>query len=349
MNLPPAGSTEVLIEVTRGPEVESIHRGAVAVSDAQGRIVAFAGDPELPAFVRSAAKPFQAMSLFESEVMERAGLTDEELAIVISSHSGEPFHLRLVESVQRKTGVRADWLQCGVHPPFDPVARREMARAGVSATPMHNNCSGKHTGMLAVSLAIGGPIESYIDPDHPVQVGNRRRLAMLAGIPADAVGVAIDGCSAPAFRLPLGRFATAMARLTAAGAAGAVETAPGLAACWRAMVDHPDIIAGTRERLDTPLMSAAREAGLPLVAKAGAEGTYTIGVLTPDGPFGIALKVEDGGERGRNSVAIEALAQLGLLTESMTAAMRDYHRPRLRNFAGRDVGELRPRFTLRRR
>jgi L-asparaginase II len=289
------------------------------------------------------------MVLFETGVMEHAALTDEELAVVIASHSGEPFHLKLVESVQRKTGVRTEWLQCGVHPPFDPVARREMARAGISATPMHNNCSGKHTGMLAASLTIGAPIESYIDPEHPVQAGNRRRLAELAGLPAGAIGVGVDGCSAPAFRLPLARFATAMARLTAAGSAGAAEPAPGLAACWRAMVHHPEIIAGTRERLDTALMLAARGAGLPLVAKAGAEGTYTIGALTPDGPVGIALKIEDGGERGRNAVAIEVLAQLGLLTDSMGSALRDYHRPRLRNFAGRDVGDIRPRFDLRRR
>jgi L-asparaginase II len=335
--------------VIRGPEVESIHRGAVAVSDPSGRVVAYAGDPELPTFVRSAAKPFQAMALFESGVMERAGLTVGELAAVIASHSGEPFHLKLIESLQEKTKVRADWLQCGVQPPFDPVTRREMARAGVAPTQMHNNCSGKHSGMLAVSLALGAPVESYIDPEHPVQAGNRRRLAKLSGMAPEAIGVAIDGCSAPAFRLPLGRFATAIAKLTAAGTCGAAEEAPGLAACWRAMVEHPEGIAGTRERLDTTLMLAARAAGIPLIAKAGAEGTYTIGVLTPEGPVGIAVKVEDGGERGRNAVALEVLAQLGLLPEPVASAMKEFHRPRLRNFAGRDVGEVRPRFDLRRR
>jgi L-asparaginase II len=349
MSLPLEGSTEVLIEVTRGSVVESIHRGAVAVCDARGRVVAYAGDPELPTFVRSAAKPFQAMALFETGVMEHAGLTEEELAVVIASHSGEAFHLRLVESLQAKTGVDAAWLQCGVQPPFDPVTRREMTRAGTAPTQMHNNCSGKHSGMLAVSVAIGAPVETYIDPDHPVQQGNRRRLASLAGVTPGEVDVAVDGCSAPAFRLPLGRFAAAIARLTAAGAAGEREALPGLGACWHAMVDFPEVIAGTRERLDTTLMLAAREVGLPLIAKAGAEGTYTIGVLTKDGPVGIALKVEDGGERGRNAVAIETLAQLGLLDDSMAAAMRDYHRPKLRNFAGREVGEVRPRFDLRRR
>lgn len=349
MSQPLEGSTEVLIEVTRGSVVESIHRGAVAVCDAHGQVVAHAGDPELPTFVRSAAKPFQAMALFEAGVMERAGLTEEELAVVIASHSGEPFHLRLVESVQQKTGVDVEWLQCGVQPPFDPVTRREMTRSGAAPTQMHNNCSGKHSGMLAVSVAIGAPVGTYIDSEHPVQRGNRQRLATLAGIELGEVDVAIDGCSAPAFRLPLGRFATAIARLTAAGAAGEREPLPGLAACWHAMVDYPEVIAGTRERLDTALMLAAKNAGLPLIAKAGAEGTYTIGVLTKDGPLGIALKVEDGGERGRNAVAIEVLAQLGLLDDSMAAAMREYHRPRLRNFAGREVGEVRPRFDLRRR
>lgn len=340
-------STELLVEVIRGPEVESIHRGALAVADPRGRIVASCGDPNLPAFVRSAAKPFQAMALHETGAVERFRVTEEELAIVIASHSGEPFHLDLVRSLQDRSGVREEWLRCGPQAPFDPPTRAAMRRAGDAPTPMHNNCSGKHTGMLAAARLLGAPVDSYLDPSHPVQTGNRRRLALLSDMDPDAIGLGVDGCSAPAFRMPLARFATAYARLAAAGVAGGAEILPGLRAAWDAMVHYPAVIAGTRERLDTALMLAARDSGIPLVAKAGAEGTYAIGVLTSEGPLGIALKIEDGSERARNAVALETLAQLGVLPEPMAAAVRDYHTPAILSLAGAPVGSVRPAFRLR--
>lgn len=341
-----ASSTELLVEVTRGPEVESIHRGALAVVDPQGRVVASCGDPDLATFVRSASKPFQAMVLHETGAIDRFRVSEEELAIVIASHSGEAFHLDLVRSLQGRSGVREEWLQCGPQVPFDPPTRSAMRRAGEAPTPMHNNCSGKHTGMLAASLVLGAPVDLYLDPAHPVQEWNRRCLAILSDMEPESIGIGVDGCSAPAFRLSLARFATAYARLTAAGTAGYDEPLPGLRAAWDAMVHYPAIIAGTRERLDTALMLAARTAGIPLVAKAGAEGTYAIGVLAPDRPLGIALKIEDGGERARNAVALEALAQLGLLPESMAGALREYHSPAVLSLAGAPVGRIRPAFRL---
>lgn len=340
-------STVPLVEVTRGTEVESIHRGAVAVADPSGRVVAAIGNPELATFVRSAAKPFQALALFESEAVARFGIPPDELAIVIASHSGEDFHIRLVESLMRRTEVDPGWLRCGVHAPFDPVTRADLVRRGEAPTTLHNNCTGKHTGMLAAALALREPTDNYLDPAHPVQVINLRLLATLSDLPADAIGIGIDGCSAPAFQLPLSRFATAFARLAAAGIGDARESLPGLASVWRAMVDYPEIIAGTRERLDTALMLAAKRAGVPLVAKAGAEGTYAMGVMTPRGPLGIALKIEDGSERARNAAAVEILAQLGVLDAGFATAMREYHHGSIRNRAGIVVGEVRTRFQLR--
>ncbi len=344
---PSAPATEILVEVTRGPEMESRHRGALAVADPQGRLIASCGDPDLATYVRSAAKPFQALALYESAAMERFRITEEELAVVIASHSGEPLHLDLVRSLQARSGVREEWLRCGPQAPFDPPTRQAMQRAGETPTAMHNNCSGKHTGMLAAALALGAPVDSYLDPSHPVQMANRRRLAIMTGLEPEQIGLAIDGCSAPTFRLPLSRFARAFARLAAAGTAGSDEMLPGLRAAWKAMVGFPAVIAGTRERLDTALMIAAREAGISLVAKAGAEGTYAIGAVTPTGPIGIALKIEDGGERARNSVAVETLAQLGLLPPGMADRVRDYHRPAVRSLAGARVGGIEPVFRLR--
>lgn len=341
-------ATEILVEVIRGPEVESIHRGALAVSDPKGRLVAWNGDPAVAAFVRSAAKPFQALSLFESGAMERFQFTLEELAVVIASHSGEPFHLDLVRSVMARAGLREEWLLCGVHPPFDAVARAALARAGERANVLHNNCSGKHAGMLAASIAMRVPLDGYIDPQHPVQQATRRRIAALADEEVDAIGVGIDGCSAPSFSLAMHAFATAFARLAEAGARERPERVPGLTAAWDAMAARPDIIAGNRARLDTVLMRAAAESGVALVAKAGAEGTYAMGVLTPEGPLGIALKIEDGAERARNAVAIEVLAQLGLVSDSMRARLAPYHGTTMSNHAGLPVGEIRPVFRLHR-
>jgi L-asparaginase II len=318
----------------------------VAVADSSGRVVAAIGDPGLPVFVRSAAKPFQALTLFESGALDRFGIPPDELAIVIASHSGEEFHIRLVESLLLRTGVHAEWLRCGVHPPFDTKTRAEMIRRREAPTQIHNNCSGKHVGMLASALVLREPVDGYLDPAHPIQIANRRLLASLSDLPADAIGIGIDGCSAPAFRIPLARFATAFARLTACGTGTGAEVVPGLKAVWTAMVDYPEIIAGTRERLDTALMRAARDAGVALVAKAGAEGTYAIGVLTPRGPLGIALKIEDGSERARNAAAVETLAQLGVLGDGFAAAMREVHRGEIRNRAGLVVGAIRPDFHL---
>lgn len=346
---PLSAGSEVLVEITRGPEVESIHRGAFAVCDPRGLVLAAAGDPQLPAFLRSAVKPFQALALHESGAMARFAIPREELAIVIASHGGEPFHLALVRSLMERTGVREEWLRCGAHPPYDVVARTAMIRGGESPLVLHNNCSGKHVGMLAASLASCASVESYIDPGHPVQVANARRLALLGSIAPETIGVAVDGCSAPTFRMPLAAFATALARLAAAGAAGGPDLVPGLAAAWTAMVSHPEVIAGTHERLDTDLMRAARAAGLPLIAKAGAEGTYAVAVLSPsEGPLGITVKMEDGSERGRNAVTCEILDQLQLMRESMREPLEPYHRPILRNRAGHAVGQIRPRFQLRR-
>jgi len=341
--------TEVLVELTRGAVVESIHRGAFAVARADGHMIASCGNPSLGTWVRSAAKPFQALGLFESGAIDRFHIPEDELAIVIASHSGEDFHIRLVMSLMTRTGVREEWLLCGPQAPFDPITRAEMIRTGAKPGVLQNNCSGKHAGMCASALSMGVPVEGYVDPAHPVQEANRRRLALLGrmGGPGE-VGVAVDGCSVPTFGVPLDRFATAFARLAEAGAASGAEAVPGMKAVWDAMVRRPEVIAGTRERIDTALMLGAREAGLPLVAKAGAEGVYAIGVVSErHGPIGIALKIEDGGERARNVAAIEILERLELARDPVLDLVAEYRARRLTNRAGRIVGEIRPCFDMR--
>ncbi|MGH2668798.1 MAG: asparaginase, partial [bacterium] len=192
-----------LMEVWRGETVESVHYGAIAVVDAAGRMVAAAGDPGETTYLRSAAKPAQALPLLESGAAERFGLDDRDIAVIIGSHGGEPFHLDAVRSILRKIGLEDAALQCGAHAPYHRPSARALRAAGASPTALHNNCSGKHAGMLALAVHLGAPVASYLDPDHPVQILIRARIETLAGLPAGGARTAVDGCSAPTFAMPL--------------------------------------------------------------------------------------------------------------------------------------------------
>jgi L-asparaginase II len=213
----PNQSFSPMVEVTRGERVESLHRGAIAVVDADGRLVGSWGNPAEPVYVRSSAKPFQALALVCSGAADAYGITEEELAVVCGSHSGEPQHVQLVRSVLHKAGLGDGDLRCGIHPPFDPGVRRTLALSGEEPNPLHNNCSGKHAGMLAAARYLGLPTASYVDPEHDIQIAIRGLLAFLAGLETDEVGLAVDGCAVPTFHVPLRGFALAMARLAAVG------------------------------------------------------------------------------------------------------------------------------------
>lgn len=206
-----------LVEVTRGYEVECEHSGAIAVVDAVGHLVASVGQPTHATYVRSCAKPFQALAFVCSGAADHFGATEEELAVVCASHGGEPEHVALVESLLRKTGVRVGDLRCGVHPPLDKAARDALRASGGEASALHNNCSGKHVGMLATARYLDLPTADYLDPDHGVQLAILGILATLAGLEPDEIGISVDGCSAPVFYLPLRAFSLALARLAEQG------------------------------------------------------------------------------------------------------------------------------------
>ncbi len=206
-----------MVEISRGGLIESDHRGAVAVVDSSGRLVASLGNPREPILLRSSAKPFQALALVCSGAAQAYGLTDEELAVVCSSHGGDERQVELVESILQKAGLDESMLRCGIHAPMDPAVRRSLAREGREPGPLHNNCSGKHAGMLATARHLGLTLHDYIEPDHGVQQAILGLLAFLAGMEADQIQTARGGCSAPTACLPLRSMALAMARLAAAG------------------------------------------------------------------------------------------------------------------------------------
>jgi len=336
----------VVVEVVRGSLVESRHRAMLVASDPHGRKLFGLGDSRFVTCLRSAAKPIQALPLVASGAMRHFGITPKELAVICGSHSGEPQHVETVAQLLQKIGLRETALQCGLHPPFDVESARRFGPEGV--TPLHNACSGKHAGMLALARFWRSDIEHYLDPEHPVQQEIRRTLARLADRPASEIGIGVDGCSAPTFALPLEQVALAYARLVNPEAAGLeASLCAAIAEVTRAMREYPEMVGGTRRRLDTDLL---RETGGRVLAKAGAEGVYALGIFPcprfPEG-VGIAIKIEDGDERrARNLVVLEVLRQLGLLEGAALDKLSAYYSGEVKNHRGMVVGVVRPCFRL---
>jgi L-asparaginase II len=329
--------TESVVEVWRGGRLESEHRGAIAVVDAAGRLIAQLGDVNLVSYLRSSAKPFQALPLIESGAADRLGFIDAELTIMAGSHAGEARHIAAVQAILNKIGLGAEALQCGVHAPFNAASAAALRNAGLEPSALYNNCSGKHAGLLAQAIDRGLSTHDYLDPQHPVQVTIRQRLAELGDISVEEVAVGVDGCSAPCFALPLRVAALAFARLAAG------ETAA-LRRLSQAMMTYPEMVSG-EGRLDTDLMRAAPGR---VVSKGGAEGYHGMGVIQPDGSaLGIALKIADGdGKRGGSPVVIEVLRQLDVLDETALTQLKNYHTWKVTNHRGLEVGEVRANFKL---
>ncbi|MEE9471152.1 MAG: asparaginase, partial [Gemmatimonadota bacterium] len=204
-----------LVEIVRGDVVESVHHGAISIVTDAGLSLAAAGDPATVTFLRSAAKPIQILPLLAEGAADRFGLTAEEIAVIIGSHGGESRHLDTVRSILKKTGLDESALRCGIHSPMHPPAARELRAGGREPTVLHKNCSGKHAGMLALAVALGAPVETYLEPDHPVQVRIRSAIQTFADLPDGGLKMAVDGCSAPTFALTLDRAALTFARLLA--------------------------------------------------------------------------------------------------------------------------------------
>lgn len=337
---------EPILEATRGENVESIHYGAIAISDASGRLYAYWADPEVVTFPRSAAKPFQALPLLEKGGQDRYGFTLKQIAVICSSHSGTDEHVAVVASIQQKIGVGEEQLLCGAHPPLDPATASLLREKGEEPTPIRNNCSGKHTGMLALAILKDSPLKDYVNPQHPIQVEILHAFAEMCDIPPERVGLGIDGCSAPVFAVPLRTAATAFARL--ADPAGLSPTRRN--AChtiFKAMTNYPGMVAGPG-RFDTRLMTITQGR---MVSKAGAEGFQGIGLppgaISPGSPgLGVAIKIADGDfkNRARPLVTVEVLSSLGALREGEDLISIDDRT--VKNWRGLKVGELRPCFRL---
>ena len=339
---------EPLVEVRRGGITESRHRGHVVAVEPDGNVVASLGAPHTVTFLRSSAKPFQALPLLVTGAAERFGFTDEEVALACGSHNGEPIHTKLAASMLEKIGLRPESLKCGAHEPYSPEAAGVLRARNELPNVLHNNCSGKHAGMLAVALQIRAAIHNYESPENPVQLAIARAVSQFTDVPVEDLAVGVDGCAAPIFGVGVRAMALAYARLVSPPDSFDKPSRDACKRIVRVMTGYPELIGGTSERLDTEIMRAA--AGRA-VSKVGAEGVYTAGILPcerwPRG-LGLALKIEDGDDkRARPTVVIESLRQLGVLYDESLDAVSRYAFFPVQNRRGDVVGEIRASFELR--
>ena len=349
MNAPPKTALPrgvPLLVVTRGGRVESVHRGSVAVVTEDGRLLAAAGDPVHPVFLRSSAKPFQLVPFLAAGGEKRFRLTTEEIALAAASHGGEPFHTRAALSMLEKGDFTVDDLHCGVHAPMHEETARALASRGEKASALHSNCSGKHAAMLLACRLFREDPKTYWRREHPLQRRILSVVSRMTGVPSAAIGLAVDGCSVPVFRVPLYNLALSYARLAGGRVAGEpVREFEARKRIRGAMTGSPEMVAGTG-RFTTDVMRLFEGR---LLAKEGAEAVYAMGARSARagaGAIGIALKIEDGADRGRDAVTVEVLRQLGLATgERLATLQRLVTRP-VRNVRGDIVGGMKPVFSL---
>ena len=344
---PEAACAAVLVEVWRGPIIESLHRGHLIAVDGEGKTIAELGDAGTVTFIRSSGKPFQAIPLVASGAADRFGLSEKEIAIACGSHSGEPIHVETAQSILRKIGLDAKALKCGVHEPFSAEAARDLVKNQQPPSVLQNNCSGKHAGMLALAKHLGAPTESYDSPENAVQQQILSAVSDFSDIPEHEIPIGIDGCAVPVFGLSVRAMALMYARLVRPPSHFDASVKNACKRILHAMMAYPEMVGGTKDRLDTELIRAA---GGRLISKIGAEGVYTVGVLPCDEwPTGIgfALKMEDGDDkRARPPAVIEALRELGVLRDTEIGSLSSYVPTPITNRRGERVGEARAAFSL---
>lgn len=325
-----------VVEILRGDVIESSHRVHVAVCHADQGLVASAGNPAHHSFVRSAIKMFQVLPFVEAGGIEHFGLTGEELALCTASHGGEPFHVAAARSVLAKAKVTENALACGPHLPLHEPTAHAMIAAGEKPGRVHNNCSGKHAGMLAHCVQQQWVTNGYHRPTHPLQQRIRSTLAQWMRINAGNMELGVDGCGLPTFALALDAVAEGCARFSSVAA----QHGSGPARIIQAMTRHPEFVAGT-DRLDTDLM---RMANGRLFAKVGAEGFYCAGV--PSMKLGFALKAEDGARRAAEAALLAVLQRMRAIDAEELSLMVRYSAPDILNTRQEVVGRVRTRIEF---
>jgi L-asparaginase II len=332
-----------LVELTRGELVESMHYGSVVISDPMGNILFHYGDPYRLVYLRSSAKPLQTLALLEHDGIEQYGLVPEEIAILCASHSGTDRHVKVLHKLLTKIGIKESDLQCGTRPPLDKKTYLQSRCEGKQPTPIRHECSGKHSGMLALAKMLHAPLDNYLNPNHAAQQLILRTCAEMLDIRVDQLFLGTDGCSAPIFAVPMQKVAQAYARLCDPQGLPA-KRATACRQITRAMTQCPYIVAGPH-RFDTALIETASG---KLIAKVGAEGYFCIGIL-PDNihdgspALGITIKISDGDlkRRAHPVAAMTILKHLGLLTSGEIEKLSGFDARPIKNWRQLNVGEIR--------
>lgn len=331
----PVDANPVTVEVTRGPIVESRHRGSAVIVDAAGKVAASWGDHTAAVYPRSAIKPLQAIPLVESGAAEAFGLGDVEIALACASHGGEPRHTKTVAAWLDRIGLGAGDLECGTHWPSHEATTLAMAGAGEQPCALHNNCSGKHTGFLTTAVHKGEPTRGYVKFEHPVQQRILGVLESMCGIELGHAPRGTDGCSIPTIAIPLENLAYGMARF---GAPDGLSDSRA-AACRRiaaAVAAEPFMVAGTG-RYCTEVMTVT---GRSVLLKTGAEGVFCAAL--PEYGLGVALKCDDGATRAAEIMMSAVLRHVGALTPEMQEKLASRILMPMENRNGIHVGDVRP-------
>ncbi len=332
--------SEILVKVYRKDTIESIHYGAIAVVDSWGKLLYSVGDSNFVTFLRSSAKPFQALVVVESGAAEAFGLTQQEIALISGSHNGEKKHVRVVRSILKKIGLNKSYLQCGTHVPHHYTALG-ITPPNKRFSSLQHNCSGKHAGMLAVCVYEGWSLKNYLNPRHRLQKLILKKIAELCEYPKRKIKVGIEGCGAPTFALPLKNMAIGFSKLVSFRSKDQI-TFQSLQLVADSMWRYPEMVSG-KGRLDYQLAVVSNG---NILAKAGAEALHCAVIL--DKGYGLAVKILDGSRRALAPASIEVYRQLGVLNQKQLKDLGDFVAPSLHDHQRKKVGFLKAEFKLKR-
>lgn len=327
-----------LLHYTRGKYIENIHRGDAVCVGIDGKIISSVGNAQLPMFWRSAAKPFQLLQFVKLGGVEKYNLTQKELAILASSHSGEKIHEETVKSILEKLGLTVDVLNCGPARPMSGKAFKELVKNNLKPTALNNPCSGKHSGIIALCQLLELPIEDYIKPEHPAQKIIHKIVAMSAGISEDELDIGIDGCGVPVFYLSLDKMAYAYARLMNAEEGNWGEYTEAAIKIRDAMCAYPEIVSGTG-RIDKAVSEVTNGR---VLAKIGADAVYCL--ASREHKSGIAFKIEDGSYAAVTPTVIAMLKHFNYITDEEYTKLMSLYPPVLKNHRGDIIGEIKTVF-----
>lgn len=347
----------VLVRQVRNGVEESVHRGDIVEVDVTGRMIRALGDPDHLVNLRSCVKPFGVVAILEAGGLKAFNLEPPELAIMASSHSGEDLHVRTLQAMYRRTGVSQAALATGIDGmPLDALTAARLARDGERPGEIRHMCSGQHSVFLLLCRLNNWSTDDYWLDDHPAQVAYREAVATAFGTTPSKLRLGIDGCGVATYAFPLREIARAYAFLADPSSVPSSDPRASIAGSLTlvrdAMLANPDLVAGTRDRLDTSVMKA-----LPgrIISKGGMEALRGLAILP--GPrarsqsaaaSGMAIKIEDGDgfDRGTWAASIEALAQAGVLDGQPLRVLGRYHRPVVTDPHGRQSAEAVASFEL---